>query len=414
MTKAMHRIQRKNKFLPYLLTLPSMLLFSMFTFYPFLKTVALSFFLTDKRGNPTKWAGISNWVRVLSKETFWKIIAITLEIAGINLVFTFGLAIFFALLSSQKKKGGKLYQTMYALPMAIASSPAAAIFLFIFRQKNGVVNSLLGGANIGWTTEMPYAMWAVCIMTIWMNVGISYIFLLVGFRAVPQDLIESAYLDGAGVWARIWHVMLPMASPQIFFVLFLNIAISFRSFAQIKLLTGGGPANATKNLIYYIYEMVPGEVVVVTNYLTIQNMGLTNSYAGLVLPSLISGTAIFLMRQYFLALPKEYKEAATIDGCGEIGYLFRVAMPLAVPTFASLAIYLFVQIYNQFFWPLLVTHENAMRTIQIGIAFLVTGDVISFGQILAGAMIAILPSVLVYILGQDYIIQGMTAGGIKG
>ena len=136
--------------------------------------------------------------------------------------------------------------------MAIASSPAAAIFLFIFRQKNGVINSLLGGANIGWTTEMPYAMWAVCIMTIWMNVGISYIFLL--FRAVPQDLIESAYLDGAGVWARIWHVMLPMASPQIFFVLFLNIAISFRSFAQIKLLTGGGPANATKNLIYYIYE----------------------------------------------------------------------------------------------------------------------------------------------------------------
>lgn len=254
MTKAMHRIQRKNKFLPYLLTLPSMLLFSMFTFYPFLKTVALSFFLTDKRGNPTKWAGISNWVRVLSKETFWKIIAITLEIAGINLVFTFGLAIFFALLSSQKKKGGKLYQTMYALPMAIASSPAAAIFLFIFRQKNGVINSLLGGANIGWTTEMPYAMWAVCIMTIWMNVGISYVFLLVGFRAVPQDLIESAYLDGAGVWARIWHVMLPMASPQIFFVLFLNIAISFRSFAQIKLLTGGGPANATKNLIYYIYE----------------------------------------------------------------------------------------------------------------------------------------------------------------
>ena len=118
MTKAMHRIQRKNKFLPYLLILPSMLLFSMFTFYPFLKTIALSFFLTDKRGNPTKWPGISNWVRVLSKETFWKVIAITLEIAGINLVFTFGLAIFFALLSSQKKKGGKLYQTMYALPMA--------------------------------------------------------------------------------------------------------------------------------------------------------------------------------------------------------------------------------------------------------------------------------------------------------
>lgn len=152
----------------------------------------------------------------------------------------------------------------------------------------------------------------------------------------------------------------------------------------------------------------------VTNYLTIRTWALpTAMQVWFCRPSFL-GTAFFLMRQYFLALPKEYKEAATIDGCGEIGYLFRVAMPLAVPTFASLAIYLFVQIYNQFFWPLLVTHENAMRTIQIGIAFLVTGDVISFGQILAGAMIAILPSVLVYILGQDYIIQGMTAGGIKG
>lgn len=81
MTKAMHRIQRKNKFLPYLLTLPSMLLFSMFTFYPFLKTVALSFFLTDKRGNPTKWAGISNWVRAFQRN-LWKIIAITLRLQG--------------------------------------------------------------------------------------------------------------------------------------------------------------------------------------------------------------------------------------------------------------------------------------------------------------------------------------------
>ena len=71
--------------------------------------------------------------------------------------------------------------------------------------------------------------------------------------------------------------------------------------------------------------MIPGEVVVITNYMTIQKLDLINTYAGLVLPSLTSGTSIFLMRQYFLALPKEYKEAATIDGCGEIGYLFRVA-----------------------------------------------------------------------------------------
>ena len=160
--------------------------------------------------------------------------------------------------------------------------------------------------------------------------------------------------------------------------------------------------------------MIPGEVVVITNFITIQKLGLTNSYIGLVLPSLISGTAIFLMRQYFLTLPKDFKEAATIDGCGDMRFLFQVAVPLSIPTISSLAVYLFVQIYNQFFWPLLVTDTNEWRTVQIGISFLVTGDIVSYGRILAGATVAILPSVLVYIFGQDYIIKGMTAGGVKG
>lgn len=163
-----------------------------------------------------------------------------------------------------------------------------------------------------------------------------------------------------------------------------------------------------------ITMMIPGEVVVITNYVTIQNMGLINSYLALILPSLVSGTSIFLMRQYYLTLPRDFKEAATLDGCGDMGYLFRIATPLSIPTISSLAVYLFVQIYNQFFWPLLVTNKDTMRTIQIGISFLTTSDIISYGQILAGAVVAIVPSVIIYIFGQDYIIKGMTAGGVKG
>lgn len=160
--------------------------------------------------------------------------------------------------------------------------------------------------------------------------------------------------------------------------------------------------------------MIPGEVVVITNYVTIQNLGLINTITALVLPSLISGTSIFMMRQYYLTLPKDLKEAATLDGCGDMGFLIRIATPLSIPTISSLGVYLFVQIYNQFFWPLLVTNKNSMRTVQIGISFLVTSDIINYGQILAGAVIAIVPSVIIYIFGQDYIIKGMTAGGVKG
>lgn len=245
--------KKRISILPYILILPAMALFMIFNFYPFLKAILLSFSMTNKQGEVTQWVGLANWVRVLTKDSFWDVIWITLKMAGINLVFTFAIALLFALLATKKVRFSKWYQTMYALPMAIASSPAAAIFLFIFRQKNGLLNNLLG-TSISWTTKLPYAFWAVCSMTIWMHVGISFIFLLVGFHNVPEEVLESAWLDGAGPLARIRHILIPMASPQLFFVLFLNISSSFRSFAQIRLLTGGGPANGTKNLIYYIYE----------------------------------------------------------------------------------------------------------------------------------------------------------------
>lgn len=245
--------KKRISILPYILILPAMALFMIFNFYPFLKAILLSFSMTNKQGEVTQWVGLANWVRVLTKDSFWDVIWITLKMAGINLVFTFAIALIFALLATKKVRFSKWYQTMYALPMAIASSPAAAIFLFIFRQKNGLLNNLLG-TSISWTTKLPYAFWAVCSMTIWMHVGISFIFLLVGFRNVPEEVLESAWLDGAGPLARIRHILIPMTSPQLFFVLFLNISSSFRSFAQIRLLTGGGPANGTKNLIYYIYE----------------------------------------------------------------------------------------------------------------------------------------------------------------
>lgn len=248
-----HNRLYRTKPLPYLLVLPALLLFILFTYYPFFKSIFLSLTVTDKSGDPTKFVGLANWVRVLGKESFWDVVGITMRMAALNLVFTFGIACVFALMAMNKVKFSKFYQTMYALPMAIASSPAAAIFLFIYRQKNGLLNNILG-TDISWTHSMPYATWAVVIMTVWMHVGVSFIFLLVGFRNVPEDLLESAYLDGAGPFRRIFHIILPMASPQLFFVLFLNITSSFKSFAQIRLLTSGGPANQTKTLIYYIYE----------------------------------------------------------------------------------------------------------------------------------------------------------------
>lgn len=252
------RLSKRNYFnkfnaTPYILLIPTMLLFIIFTYYPFIKTIVLSFAVTNRSGNFSKWVGFDNWVRIFSKDSFWKIVGTTLEFAAINLVFTFLIALIFALLSTNRVWGSKLYQTLYAIPLAIASSPAAAIWMFLFRKESGILNYILG-TSFAWTRDASVALISVSMVTIWMHVGASFIFLLVGFRNVPEDLLESATIDGAGPFRKIFSIMFPMASPQIFFVLFLNITSSFKTFAQIKLLTGGGPSDATKTLIYSVYD----------------------------------------------------------------------------------------------------------------------------------------------------------------
>ena len=247
------RVGKKPTALPYLMLLPSILLFAAFTYWPFLKSIILSFSYTDKKGNFVTWAGIENYVRVLTSAAFKQTFTNTVLFAMMVCLGTFFVAMFLSLLSSAPTRGGRLYETMYALPMAVASVPAASIFSFLFRKEGGFVNTLLG-TDISWLGDPNFALITVAIATIWLGIGSSYIFLLVGFRNVPEDLLESAKLDGAGPIRRALRVSIPMASPQIFFVIFLNITGSFRAFGQIKLLTAGGPNGATTTLIYSMYQ----------------------------------------------------------------------------------------------------------------------------------------------------------------
>lgn len=160
--------------------------------------------------------------------------------------------------------------------------------------------------------------------------------------------------------------------------------------------------------------MIPGDVVIITNYIQIQNWHLMDTHIGMALPYLVGGMGIFLLRQFYLTLPRELKEAADIDGCSSMGFFFRIALPLSVPSLASLAIYEFIHIYNRYFWPLLVTNRDEMRTVQIGMAMLQEGESGKTTHILAGAALCIIPAVIVFIIGQKYLVKGMTSGAVKG
>ncbi len=160
--------------------------------------------------------------------------------------------------------------------------------------------------------------------------------------------------------------------------------------------------------------MIPGDVVIIANYIQIQKWNLTNTHLGMALPMLIGGMGIFLMRQYYLTLPRDLREAADIDGCGDLGFFFRIALPLSVPSLAALSIREFITVYNRYFWPLLVTNTENMRTIQLAVATLKDAEFNSTAQDMACAACCIVPVVLVFVIGHKYIVKGMTAGAVKG
>lgn len=244
--------KRKVNIKPYLFLIPSFVIFGLFVFYPFAKTILLSFTWTDLSGNAIEFAGFDIYKRIFKSEAFLNSLLVSLKFAGLVGAGSFFLGFILAAVASERKRFCQLYEVPFALPMAIASAPAAVIWFMIYSPK-GIANFLLS-TDIKFLLDVKIAIYAVALVTIWLNMGVSFIFLLTGLRNVPTELIESANIDGASRIRRLVQISIPIASPQIFFVIFLNITTSFQSFAQIRLLTEGGPENSTDIIVYSIYR----------------------------------------------------------------------------------------------------------------------------------------------------------------
>mgnify|MGYP000486451682 CR=1 FL=1 len=174
-----------------------------------------------------------------------------------------------------------------------------------------------------------------------------------------------------------------------------------------------------QNAIFKIFlatMMIPGNAIIISNYLTVSGWGLlkTNTLWPLILPYMTSAFCVFNMRQAYKSLPSELLEAADIDGCTTFQTFLRVAMPLTLPSLGAAGIQTFLSVWNQYLWPLLVTNSVNCRTVQLGIGMLQNADGQAFGTIMAGTTIVMIPSLLVFVIGQKTLISGLTAGAVKG
>jgi ABC-type glycerol-3-phosphate transport system permease component len=160
--------------------------------------------------------------------------------------------------------------------------------------------------------------------------------------------------------------------------------------------------------------MVPWEVTIIPNYQTVSTLGWLDSYQGLIVPFLATAFGTFLLRQAFLTVPRDLRDAASMDGYGHIGFMLEVVVPLSRAAISALAVFSFLLAWNQYLWPLLITNNDDYRTVQIGLKALVSSNIDEFNLVMAGTVIAAAPILALLVLFQKQLIRGLTSGAIKG
>ncbi len=168
-------------------------------------------------------------------------------------------------------------------------------------------------------------------------------------------------------------------------------------------------------LIILITMLIPPQVNIIPLFFLMRELHLIDTYQALILPGLFGGFGVFMMRQYFLGLPKDLEESAKIDGCNPFETFFKIALPLAMPVVATLAIFTFVSTWNSFMWPLIVTNSEGMRTLPVGLAIFKSSfrEITLWGELLACSVICTIPVVGVFLLGKKYFINDILQGGVK-
>ena len=238
---------------PYFYLVPCMLVFAVFLFYPFFKTIFLSLFLTDRMGQAKIFVGLQNYIELLSSESFRNSLKVTLIFVVIVVVGGMLLGLIAAVLCNKAFPGIRIFSTAYALPMAIPSSSAAMVFQIMLHPTVGIVNKLLG-LDVNWLNDPDTALICVAILTAWLNSGINFLYFSAGLGNIDETIYERASVDGASSVQKFFSLTLPGLSPIMFYTLVVNIIQAFQSFGQIKILTEGGPDEATNVIVYSIYR----------------------------------------------------------------------------------------------------------------------------------------------------------------
>ncbi|MBX7213903.1 MAG: sugar ABC transporter permease [Thermoflexales bacterium] len=237
---------------------PNLALFFAFTYYPLLRNVLLSFQDYNTFTDTGEFIGLTNFKDVFTDSQTSVIMRNTLvfTVAVVVIILTLGLLV--ALLLNQKLRMRDAVRSLVFSPTVLAGSAVAVVWIYIFDPRNGLILQLLKPLAINpprWLYDPAWAMIAIIIVYVWKNLGYAVVIFVAGLQAIPNDLYEAARVDGANAMQRFRNVTIPGLSPVTFFLAVTLVLNSFQAFDLIRIMTGGGPVNATNVLIYRLYEL---------------------------------------------------------------------------------------------------------------------------------------------------------------
>ena len=274
----------------------------------------------------------------------------------------------------------------------------------------------LDTAPKGWRSLARYSMLIVVALFILFPVYTTVIAALKpGNKVLDNPLVPDAFtldvLKDAWSQGRLGRylmnttiVALIITSVQLVTSIASAYAFSFLKFPFKRLVFG----------IFLSTMLVPLEVTLVVNRRTIDSLGWLNSFQGLTIPFVATAFGTFLLRQVFMQIPPDLREAAQMDGLGHWGFMKEVAIPLVRPTLGALGLFSFLSSWNQYLWPSLITTEDDMNTLQTGLRLLASSDLDKPNLIMAGTIIAAVPILIVLVVFQKQLVRGLTAGAVKG
>ena len=245
-----------GKIAPYLFLLPAGIILLVFFFIPFFQTVILSFQDYSNNIYSADWVGLANYWQIFKNPIFYKVMLNTFIYLLVAVPILAIIPLFLAILINQKIRGITLYKILIYLPVIVSIVVAAIAFKWIYAEQ-GVLNYLLSVFHIpaiGWLTDPKYAIYSVILLTIWKGIGYYMMIYLAALMSVPKDLYEACDIDGAGFLRKHLTVTVPHIMPTIALVTTISAISAMKIFAEIYVMTKGGPLNSTKTIVYYIYE----------------------------------------------------------------------------------------------------------------------------------------------------------------